>query len=304
MMRPPADRRSTRLLLFTACLCACAPATARAQAADTTPPPGVTLPSGAGEAAAIAQPRPPALAPALPAPPPSLALPTPASEQRSAWRDLFTDTWSDTRRFPSRETMQWLAIGTIAAGSVSGADTHWGRSIASVTSLTEPLEPGAVLGSTPLQLGLSAMTYGVGRASHSPRMTVVGADLFRAQLLAQGLTMGMKASFRRRRPEGGGFAFPSGHTTVSFASATVLQQHFGWGAGIPAYALASYVALSRVQMKRHYLSDVAFGAALGIAAGRTVAIGRERRLQIAAMPLPGGGGVQFTWVGRGTTPGR
>lgn len=211
----------------------------------------------------------------------------------SAWRDLFAGTWGDAKRLRSGETLQWLAIGAAAAGTVYPADKHAGPSIAGITALTEPLEPGAVLGSTPLQLGLSALTYGIGRSTGSPRMVAVGADLFRAQLLAQGLTMGMKASFRRQRPEGAGFAFPSGHTTVSFASATVLQQHFGWHAGVPAYLLASYVALSRVQMKRHYLSDVAFGAALGIAAGRSVTIGRTRQLRIAPMAVPGGGGVLF-----------
>jgi membrane-associated phospholipid phosphatase len=86
---------------------------------------------------------------------------------------------------------------------------------------------------------------------------------------------------------------------VSFASATVLQQHFGWRAGAPAYALASYVALSRVQMQRHYLSDVAFGAALGIAAGRTITVGHERNLRVEPMAADGGGGVQFSWLGRG-----
>jgi membrane-associated phospholipid phosphatase len=109
---------------------------------------------------------------------------------------------------------------------------------------------------------------------------------------------------RRQRPEGSGFAFPSGHTTVSFASATVLQQHFGWKAGAPAYALASYIALSRVQMQRHYLSDVAFGAALGIAAGRTIVIGSERRrVRLEPLVVGGGGGVQFNWLGRSTTAG-
>jgi membrane-associated phospholipid phosphatase len=218
----------------------------------------------------------------------------PPLQRSSAWRDLFTDTWADARRFPSKDTLQWLAIGAAAAATVRPADKHAGPSIASITALSDPLQPGAVLGSTPLQLGLSALTYGVGRSTGSPRMVAAGADLFRAQLLAQALTMGMKASFRRERPEGAGYAFPSGHTTVSFASATVLQRHFGWAAGIPAYALASYVALSRVQMERHYLSDVAFGAVLGIAAGRSVTIGRTHKLMIAPMPAPGGGGVQFT----------
>lgn len=215
----------------------------------------------------------------------------------NVWRELFSDAWRDARRFPSRQTLGWIAIGAAASAGTRPADYHVGRSLSTASQLREVSEPGAFIGSTPLQLGLSAAAYAVGRSTHSPRLTEAGADLFRAQLLAQGLTMGMKETFRRQRPEGAGFAFPSGHTTVSFASATVLQQHFGWRIGAPAYALASYVALSRVQMKRHYLSDVAFGAALGIAAGRTITIGRGRRMQLGPMAAEGGAGVQVVWVG-------
>lgn len=216
----------------------------------------------------------------------------------SVWRDLFGNTWSDVRRFPSRRTLGWVALGAAAAAGTRPADSHIGRSLSSASQLREVVEPGAFIGSTPLQLGLSVAAYGVGRATHSPRLIAASADLFRAELLAQGLTIGMKESIRRKRPEGGGFAFPSGHTTVSFASATVLQQHFGWRLGAPAYALASYVALSRVQMKRHYLSDVAFGTALGIAAGRTITLDRQRRMQLAPMAANGGAGVQVIWQGR------
>ncbi|MGC4080997.1 MAG: phosphatase PAP2 family protein [Vicinamibacterales bacterium] len=223
---------------------------------------------------------------------------TMAEPAPSAWRDLFSPAWSDVRRFPSRQTMQWLLVGAVAATGARHADSHIGQSLSKADQLREVSEPGALIGSTPLQLGLSAASYALGRATSSPRMTAAGADLFRAQLLAQGLTIGMKEAVRRKRPEGGGFAFPSGHSTVSFASATVLQQHFGWRVGAPAYALASYVALSRVQMKRHYLSDVAFGAALGIAAGRTITLDRQRRMQLAPMAADGGAGVQFVWTGR------
>ena len=38
-------------------------------------------------------------------------------------------------------------------------------------------------------------------------------------------------------------------------------------------------------MKRHYLSDVAFGAAIGIMAGRTVTIGRGEARFAVARPL-------------------
>lgn len=215
----------------------------------------------------------------------------------SVWRDLFGRVGGDIRRLPSVRTAELLAIGSIAAAAVRPADADVSRSISGVARLEEPLEAGAVLGSTPFQMAGSIATYGIARWIGNARLAMVGGDLFRAQLVAEGLTVGLKQSFRRNRPEGSGFAFPSGHTTVSFASATVLHRHYGWRAGLPAYGIAGYVALSRVQMKRHYLSDVAFGAALGIAAGRTVTLGSARRMTVAPLVTPGGGGVQFTWLG-------
>jgi membrane-associated phospholipid phosphatase len=118
-------------------------------------------------------------------------------------------------------------------------------------------------------------------------------------MLTQGITAAVKLSVRRGRPDGTEFSFPSGHSSVSFASATVLHRHFGWKVGAPAYAVATYVAASRIQEKRHFLSDVVFGAAVGIAAGRTVTIGRgDTRFALAPMASAGGAGVSFTWLGQ------
>jgi len=81
--------------------------------------------------------------------------------------------------------------------------------------------------------------------------------------------------------------------------ATVVQEHFGWKGGVPAYALATYVAASRVQAKRHYLSDVAMGAAIGIVGGRSVTVGRgDARFALAPAAVPGGAAVQFNWLGK------
>jgi membrane-associated phospholipid phosphatase len=216
----------------------------------------------------------------------------------SVWQDLFAGTAGDIKRLPSRQTFGLLAIGAMAAAGTRAADKGVSRSLSANKTLEEPLEPGAVLGSTPFQLGASITTYAVARLTNHPRLAQVGADLVRAQLIAEGLTIGMKQSFRRPRPEGSGYSFPSGHTTVSFASATVLQRHYGWKLGLPAYGVASYVALSRVQMRRHYLSDVAFGAALGIVAGRTVTFGRGPTFAISPAAASGGAGLQFTLVPR------
>jgi membrane-associated phospholipid phosphatase len=214
-------------------------------------------------------------------------------------RNLFADTISDFRRLPSRETFLLLGIGATAALIGHGEDASVTRAFSSATDLHEPLEPGAIIGGTPFQLGAAVATYTIGRISGQSRVVSVGADLIQAQLVAEATTAAIKFAAGRTRPDGTPRSFPSGHASVTFASATVLQRHFGWKVGIPAYAVASYVAASRIQMQKHYLSDVAFGAALGIIAGRTVTIGRgDARFALAPMAAPGGGGAGFTWLGK------
>jgi membrane-associated phospholipid phosphatase len=150
-----------------------------------------------------------------------------------------------------------------------------------------------------MQAAGAIATYTVGRITSNETVASIGADLIRAQIVTQTLTAAVKGSVGRQRPDGTQYSFPSGHSAVTFASATVLQRHLGWKAGIPAYGVATYVAASRIEAKRHFLSDVAFGAALGIASGRTVTIGHGRnRFALAPTAVPGGGGVSLTWVGR------
>ena len=116
--------------------------------------------------------------------------------------------------------------------------------------------------------------------------------------MSQALTAAIKVSVQRDRPDGTEYSFPSGHTSVTFASATVLQRHFGPKVGIPAYGLATFVAASRINEKRHFLSDVAFGAAIGILSGRTVTIGSgDKRFAVTPMAAPNGVGVSLNWIG-------
>lgn len=210
---------------------------------------------------------------------------------------LLSGTFQGFRQLASRESIGILALGAVAAFGAHSVDTQVTRDFSS-QPLTDSLRSGAIIGGTPFELGGSMATYMVGRALHKPCVVSLGADLVHAELMAEGLTIAIKEVTRRSRPEGSGFAFPSGHTTVTFATATVLQQHLGWKVGIPAYAVATYVAASRVEMRKHHLSDVAFGAALGIVAGRTVSMGHGRRLMVSPIAGPDAAGASFTWLGR------
>lgn len=86
---------------------------------------------------------------------------------------------------------------------------------------------------------------------------------------AYGATMAvvyvLKPIVDRQRPDGGSESFPSGHSASAFAGAAFLQRRYGWSYGVPAYAVATFVAWSRVESKRHWTSDVIAGGAMGIA---------------------------------------
>ena len=58
------------------------------------------------------------------------------------------------------------------------------------------------------------------------------------------------------------YSFPSGHTAVSFAAATVIWPlNRKWG--VAAFALAALIALSRLYLYVHYPSDILGGALAG-----------------------------------------
>jgi hypothetical protein len=82
----------------------------------------------------------------------------------------------------------------------------------------------------------------------------------------------LKVLFRRDRPDHGSLtSFPSGHTSIMFASAASLMDFYGPWVGVPTLLLAGYTGVCRLAVNVHYLSDVVFGAALGYAVGHAYA---------------------------------
>jgi membrane-associated phospholipid phosphatase len=220
--------------------------------------------------------------------------------QGNAFSRLFGSTFSDLRQMPSsKENLFILGVAGLAAGMAHSSDGRVSTSFSGASSLRSTFSPGQVIGGATTQMVAALATQMVGNSIGNPKVAALGSDLVRAQVLTQLVTQGIKFSVRRTRPDGTQYSFPSGHTATTFATATVIQHHYGWKAGVPAYALATYVAASRVQMKRHYLSDVTMGAAIGIVGGRSVTLGRGgARFSMAPAAVPGGGAVQFNWLGR------
>lgn len=159
--------------------------------------------------------------------------------------------------------------------------------------------PGKYIGDTPAQIAFSIGTYAVGRIFDQPKTAHLGMDLVQAQILAELLVQPLKFAVGRERPDGSNHqSFASGHAAVTFATATVIERHLGWRKSILAYAIASYVATSRLHDNRHYLSDVVFGAAVGSIAGRTVVHHPADYWAVMPIAVPGGVALQVTRLRR------
>lgn len=79
------------------------------------------------------------------------------------------------------------------------------------------------------------------------------------------LSVSTKNIFHTLRPNGSNYlSFPSGHTLVAFTGAELVRKEFGWGWGAGAYGLAATVGFMRMYRDKHWLSDVLFGAGIGI----------------------------------------
>ncbi len=116
-------------------------------------------------------------------------------------------------------------------------------------------------------------------------------SLGQAFILNLALTEGIKAAVSRTRPNGeDSHSFPSGHTSSSFAWASVAAHYYGKAVGIPSYIVATLIAVSRVERGKHFPSDVVFGATIGLISGFTAVRGSEHfgeRRRWALLPSVG-----------------
>jgi membrane-associated phospholipid phosphatase len=79
-------------------------------------------------------------------------------------------------------------------------------------------------------------------------------------------------------------SFPSGHTTVAFAAATVYAMEYKNKPLVPiiAYSAATLIGLSRITENKHWATDVLVGAALGYLNGRLVVNNYHRYAKLKA----------------------
>jgi membrane-associated phospholipid phosphatase len=182
--------------------------------------------------------------------------------------------------------------GLIAAGGVSAlmlldrpvqhfAQHNSGTGADNVASVVRHFGQPEVYGTITAGLLVS------GLATHKPNITRAGGRLVTTLLIAAATSSLGKFAFGRPRPDqsldldgfvpfSGQAAMPSGHSTMAFALATSLAEeiHRPW-ATVGLYTVATGVAWSRINDNRHWLSDVAAGALVGITSAK-LASGRWR----------------------------
>jgi len=208
------------------------------------------------------------------------------------------DVGGDYKHFFSKETAWWYAGGLGASGLVHIADEEIVEELADPSpAVTTTLEGGDKYGNLALQLPLALGWWVTGHAMGSARGASAGRDLLRAQISATTWAYVIKYAVDRTRPNGDPRSFPSGHATAVFATAMVLQQHYGWKVGVPFFAAATYTAISRLTVNKHWASDVTMGAFVGMASARTVTLHlRNQKFAMGPFAAHGGGGVSLVAI--------
>lgn len=208
---------------------------------------------------------------------------------------VFTCILHDVREVARKDSLTWLGTGGVLAAGSLLVDDEVTRAVTDPESHAW-LAPGDPLGEAWLHFGAPLALIAVARATGHSDAARLGVVLLRTQVVNGILTRSLKMLPRARPYQEigrlGKGSFPSGHTSASFATATVLHRRFGWRGGVPAYAVATYVGISRLE-RVHYLSDVMFGAGLGIASGLTVTLPGETHTAISPIVAPGVRGFVF-----------
>ena len=108
------------------------------------------------------------------------------------------------------------------------------------------------------------------------------------------ITYGVKYAVNRKRPNGGDYSFPSGHSSSAFQGASFIHHRYGIAYAIPAYMGATFVAYSRVHAKKHYKSDVVAGAILGSLSSFYLTT-EYKNIKVEPTSMVGGYGVKLSY---------
>ena len=118
---------------------------------------------------------------------------------------------------------------------------------------------------SPIVAAYSLDAFGVKSKNDLANRTAI---LLKGEVMTLGSVFIIKHLAKETRPDGSNNqSFPSGHTAQAFAAATFLSEEykdqFPW-MPYAAYSVAGSVGIFRMVNNKHYISDVLFGAGLGL----------------------------------------
>ena len=193
-------------------------------------------------------------------------------DQKAIWTAPFHLRTSDAR---------WLAPLGLGTAALIATDRRTGDEMAKFQRQLNASRIVSYAGSAYGVGGVAATFYVFGRARHDDRARETGILGAEALIDSAVLVTAVKEIAQRRRPTAakgrsdffdGGSSFPSGHSIEAWSLATVIanEYHDRPLVQISAYGIASAVSVARFTGRKHYLSDVLVGSAMGYGIGRYV----------------------------------
>ncbi|MCK5740706.1 MAG: phosphatase PAP2 family protein [Chlorobi bacterium] len=132
---------------------------------------------------------------------------------------------------------------------------------------------------------MAGSVFMYGMFADNPKFRTTGRLMFESMALSGAVTMFFRITLGRSRPrlEKGAYdfeffelsemnnSFPSGHSAVSFALASVLAERADniW-ASVGLYTLASSASIIRLYYDQHWATDLAVGAVIGTISGKVI----------------------------------
>jgi len=228
------------------------------------------------------------------------------------WRSVAQDLaelpatlWDDTvATFTDGRVLLALGAAGALGAAINGAgcDDAVARRTDGHRQLPKALDGiGGCLGSPANQFPIAAGLYAIGLLAEDDKLYETSKTLINALAINGAVNVVLKAAAHTEPPNGGENGWPSGHTSSSFAFATVLYESYGPAVGLPLYAFAAFVGYERIDARNHDLSDVLSGAVIGTAIGWAVANNHQPRLlgmDVLPMIDPASGTVGVMLAGR------
>ncbi|HYT49857.1 MAG TPA: phosphatase PAP2 family protein [Pyrinomonadaceae bacterium] len=200
-------------------------------------------------------------------------------DQKAIWTAPFHLHSQDAR---------WLAPLGLGTAALIATDRRTGDEIAESRAQLNASRIVSYPGSAYGVGGVAATFYLLGRAKHDDRARETGI-LGAEALIDSAITVTVvKEIAQRTRPSGGvnrsdffhgGSSFPSGHSIEAWSLATIIanEYHDKLLVQISAYGIASAVSVARFTGRKHYLSDVLVGSAMGYGIGKYVYHAHHRK---------------------------